>query len=58
MADTVTIPKKEYESLKKKAKLAEKLSKHIPESIGTYLASEKSLKKDWGYKGDDVWNEL
>ena len=24
----------------------------------TFLASQKTLSKDWGYSGDDVWNEL
>lgn len=30
----------------------------IAESISTMLASEKVLKKDWSFKGDDIWDEL
>jgi len=58
MSETITIPKAEYASLKKKAKIADKLLKRVPESVETYLASENVLKKDWSFKGDDVWNEL
>ncbi|MBU2477004.1 AbrB/MazE/SpoVT family DNA-binding domain-containing protein [Candidatus Micrarchaeota archaeon] len=32
--------------------------KENSEGIATYIASEKSLKKDWGYKGDEVWDDL
>ncbi|MFH1752507.1 MAG: AbrB/MazE/SpoVT family DNA-binding domain-containing protein [archaeon] len=32
--------------------------KFLSKGIETFIASEKSLKKDWGYKGDDVWNNL
>jgi len=28
------------------------------ESLETYIASEKSLKKDWDSKEDSVWDEL
>ena len=58
MDKTVTILRTEYNSLKKKAQLADKLVKRIPKGIQTYIASEKTLKKEWGYKGDDVWDEL
>ncbi len=30
----------------------------ITEGLETFIASEKSLKKDWSYKGDDVWDDL
>jgi len=33
-------------------------NKKITEEIETFLASEASLKRDWDYKGDDVWDEL
>lgn len=58
MKETVTIPKSEYNQMKRKAKLADKIIKRTPESAKTYIASEKTLKKDWSYKGDDVWDEL
>ena len=32
--------------------------KRLSEGMETYVASEKALKKDWAYKGDDVWDEL
>ncbi len=28
------------------------------ESLHVMFASEEVLKKDWNYKGDDVWDEL
>lgn len=30
----------------------------MTEGLETFIASGKSLRKDWGYKGDDVWDEL
>ncbi len=30
----------------------------ITEGLETFIASEKTLRKEWGYKGDDVWDEL
>ncbi len=32
--------------------------KRSMEGIATMLASEKTLEKDWKFKGDDVWDEL
>lgn len=32
--------------------------KEKPESRLTMLASEKTLEKDWNFKGDDIWDEL
>jgi len=58
MPDTITISRKKYDFLRKKAKLADDLLKNIPEPLETYLASQKTLAKDWSYKGDDVWNDL
>ena len=39
---------------------AEKIikEKKSTKGISTYIASEKVLKKDWDFKGDDVWNGL
>ncbi len=39
--------------------LNKNLAKNVP-FLGaeTFIASEKSLMKDWGYKGDYVWDEL
>ncbi len=33
-------------------------AKGVPEGLKTFIASEKSLKKDWAHKGDDVWDDL
>lgn len=32
--------------------------KKLSEGLETFIASENTLKKDWIYKGDDVWDEL
>ncbi len=50
------ISKKELKELKKTSKEMQK--GHFFDGIKTFVASEKSLKKDWSYKGDDVWDEL
>lgn len=33
-------------------------NKNISESLSTMFASEKTLAKDWSFKGDDIWDEL
>lgn len=35
-----------------------KSARKASSGIKTFVASEKTLKKDWGFKGDDVWDEL
>ncbi len=30
----------------------------LSEGLATMLASGKTLKKDWSYKGDDAWDDL
>lgn len=46
----------EIQELKKSVNIAK--GKKISEGAITFLASEKSLKKDWDYKGDEAWNDL
>ncbi len=36
-------------------RLKEEMSKR---GLQTFIASEKSLRKDWGYKVDDAWDNL
>mgnify|MGYP001499073828 CR=1 FL=1 len=49
----VLIAKKGILILKKSSEIL----KELEESIGTMIASEESLKKDWDNEKDDRWNK-
>ena len=39
-------------------KASEAVKSGLSQGLQTFVASQKSLKKDWDYKGDEVWDEL
>ena len=58
MADSITIPRKKFEELKKKAGAFDRLSEklHKPHVM---LASETSLAKDWlSEEEEEAWKDL
>ena len=59
--ETITIPRQEYDYLKKCKEIVDKVEATIHRSEGWddfLFLSEKVAKELWDNKYDDVWNEV